>query len=215
VAFGGAGGISGAVTGAGIAVSPSAPSALTAAAVSASQINLAWQDTSGNETEFRIEQTTGPGTFGQIAAVGANTTSYPSTGVSPTTTYVYRVRACNAVGCSAYSNEATATTPGGASLTVTLRGSGRGTVTSTPAGIRCGPRCSASFAPGRRVALTARAESGARFNGWDGACDGRGPTCSVRMNGTRSVTATFSKVFHGRERDHETHAAGQIIPPPP
>jgi fibronectin type III domain protein len=98
---------------------------LTAAAVSASQINLVWQDTSGNETEFRIEQTTGPGTFGQIATVGANTTIYPSTGVSPNTTYGYRVRACNAIGCSPYSNEATATTPGGASLTVPMAAHGR------------------------------------------------------------------------------------------
>src|SRR5207247_9276003 len=116
---------------------------------------------------------------------------------------------------------AAAGAPGGAGLTVTLRGSGRGTVTSAPAGIRCGASCSARFAAGMRVALTARAESGARFTGWDGACDGRGTTCSVTMNGTRSVTATFSRVSrgrerdHGREHDHETDAAGQIIPPPP
>ena len=92
-----------------------APSGLTATAVSSSQINLTWSDNSSNETGFKIERKTGSGgTYTQIATVGANVVSYSSTGLAPNTTYFFRVRATNAGGDSAYSNEANATTPNAA-----------------------------------------------------------------------------------------------------
>jgi hypothetical protein len=91
---------------------PAAPSSLTATAISTSQINLSWTDNAGNETGFKIERSTrNNSSFTQIATVGANVTSYSSTGLSKNTTYYYRVRAYNADGDSAYSNEASATTP--------------------------------------------------------------------------------------------------------
>ncbi len=92
---------------------PSAPSNLVASAVSASQINLSWTDNSGNETAFLIERKIGSGgTYSQIAQAGAGATSYSNNaGLSPGTNYVYRVRASNSGGSSAYSNEASATTP--------------------------------------------------------------------------------------------------------
>lgn len=91
---------------------PAAPSNLTAAAVSTSQINLTWTDNSNNETSFKIERFTDGVNFGQIATVGANVTSYSNTGLSSSTTYYYRVRSGNAAGDSAYSNTANATTQG-------------------------------------------------------------------------------------------------------
>lgn len=88
-----------------------APSELTASAVSSSQINLSWKDNSDDETGFKIERKKGEGdTFSQIATVGANVTTYSDTGLSPSTTYYYRVRAYNASGDSSYSNTAQATT---------------------------------------------------------------------------------------------------------
>jgi hypothetical protein len=48
--------------------------------------------------------------FTQIATVGANVTSYDDTGLTPDTTYTYRVRAYNANGDSGFSNEDSATT---------------------------------------------------------------------------------------------------------
>jgi len=80
-----------------VSTGPAAPSNLTATAASASQINGSWQDNAGDETEFRIERKTGAGgTYSQIATVGANVTSYANTGLGSSTTYYYRVRACNA-----------------------------------------------------------------------------------------------------------------------
>jgi len=89
---------------------PAAPTNLTARGVSGSQINLAWQDNASNEAGFRIEQCQGAGctAFVEIATVGANVTSYQSTGLTLGTSYTYQVRAYNAAGTSGYSNPATA-----------------------------------------------------------------------------------------------------------
>ncbi|MCD6049166.1 MAG: metallophosphoesterase, partial [Verrucomicrobia bacterium] len=90
---------------------PAAPSGLTATPASATQINLAWNDNSGNETGFKIERKTGAtGSWSQIATVGAGVETYPNTGLSAAATYYYRVRANNGSNNSAYSNEAVATT---------------------------------------------------------------------------------------------------------
>ncbi|MDP3297216.1 MAG: fibronectin type III domain-containing protein, partial [Thermodesulfovibrionia bacterium] len=90
---------------------PSAPSNLTATAMSSSQINLSWMDNSNNETGFKIERKKGAtGTYSQVATVGVNVTTYSNTGLLANTTYYYRVRAYNSGGNSAYSNEAVATT---------------------------------------------------------------------------------------------------------
>lgn len=90
---------------------PGAPSGLTASAISATQITLAWVDNSSNETGFLIERQIGSGAFTQIASVAAGLTTYNDTAVSASTLYGYRVRANNTSGNSNYSNTATATTP--------------------------------------------------------------------------------------------------------
>ena len=77
-------------------------------------------------------------------------------------------------------------------LNVFKSGSGVGTVTSSPAGINCGPACTAQFAHGAGVTLTAAAASGSKFNGWSGACTGTGQ-CVLTMSVDRSVTAIFAK----------------------
>jgi hypothetical protein len=76
----------------------------------------------------------------------------------------------------------------GIALTVSVTGSG--TVTSSPAGISCPSTCSAGFASGTPVTLTATPASGWTFSNWGGACSGSAG-CSVTMNAAASVTATF------------------------
>ncbi|NIQ99393.1 MAG: hypothetical protein GTN78_04225, partial [Gemmatimonadales bacterium] len=92
---------------------PAAPSGLLASALSASEIRLTWTDNSDNEDGFKIERSLSAATgFAQIAAVGANVTSYADGGLTADTTYYYRLRASNGAGDSPYSNTAGATTAG-------------------------------------------------------------------------------------------------------
>ena len=74
---------------------------------------------------------------------------------------------------------------------LTVVKSGAGTVSSTPAGIKCGRDCSETYGAGTTVVLSAKAGRGSIFSGWSGACSGTG-SCSVTMNAAKSVTATFS-----------------------
>ncbi len=83
--------------------------------------------------------------------------------------------------------------PGGGSnvaLTVTSAGSGSGTVTSTPAGINCPGTCTANFASGTQVTLTATPGTSYMFDGWSGACSGTAG-CTVTLTAAETATATF------------------------
>ncbi|MBT8395509.1 MAG: hypothetical protein HKO65_14200 [Gemmatimonadetes bacterium] len=92
-------------------VPPAAPSSLSAAPTGSTSVTLSWADGSTNEDLFRVERREGAmGSWAQVGTTGANSTSFIDGGLTPSTTYFYRVRACNAVGCSAFSSEANATT---------------------------------------------------------------------------------------------------------
>jgi hypothetical protein len=85
----------------------------------------------------------------------------------------------------------TPTSPGQAQLSVQKNGSGTGTVTSTDGQINCGSSCTHDYDTGTGVDLTATPGGGSRFDGWSGGgCSGTG-TCSVTMNQTTTVFATF------------------------
>jgi subtilisin family serine protease len=88
---------------------PLAPSVLNAVAVSSSAIELTWTDESFDEEAFFIERREGGKPFVGIAAVGPNSESHVDTGLSPVTTYTYRVSAFNG-SASDFSAEAQATT---------------------------------------------------------------------------------------------------------
>jgi len=79
-------------------------------------------------------------------------------------------------------------------LTVTTAGTGTGTVTSAPAGITCPGTCTANFASGASVTLTAAPAAGSTFGGWSGACSGTTPTCTVTVSAAATATASFSQV---------------------
>ena len=92
------------------ATAPTAPSNLQASAQSSSSIRLTWSDNSNDESTFVIQQRTVGAFFDVGPPMSPNTTSTTITGLQPGTTATYRIRARNAGGFSAFSNEATATT---------------------------------------------------------------------------------------------------------
>jgi hypothetical protein len=89
-----------------------APTALTGTPVSVSQINLAWTDTSTNETGFRVQRATNSTfTTGLITTnLAANVKTLNVTGLSANTTYYFRVYAVNGTLLSTASNVVTAKT---------------------------------------------------------------------------------------------------------
>lgn len=90
---------------------PVAPSNLTAASVSSSQINLSWSDNSNNETYFRVERSsTGISGWLYLPASGPNSKSYSNIGLDSVTNYYFRVCAINTSGISEYSNITSAKT---------------------------------------------------------------------------------------------------------
>jgi hypothetical protein len=104
--------------------------------------------------------------------------------------------------------------PGTNNLTVTKAGTGAGTVASAPPGINCGLVCTAPFATGSSVTLTATPAQGSVFIGWSGACTGAG-TCNVTMNGDQSVTATFSPSTFTLTVTETGNGTGSVTSNPP
>jgi hypothetical protein len=76
-------------------------------------------------------------------------------------------------------------------LAVTKGGTGKGTVTSSPAGIDCGATCTAAFDQNTQVTLTATRAVGSRFSGWSGNCTGTASTCTLTMDASKAVAANF------------------------
>ena len=89
---------------------PTAPSSLTAPAVSSSRIDLAWTNNALLYDGTKIERSTDGVNFTEITDVASGVTTYSSTGLSASTQYYYRVRAYKGALNSAYSNTANATT---------------------------------------------------------------------------------------------------------
>lgn len=90
--------------------------------------------------------------------------------------------------------------PAALPLDVDLLGSGSGSVVSVPSGIDCSvlsALCSALFAPGTPVALTAVPDLGSVFGGWGGACstEGLDAICVIVMDAAKQVTATFNPLL--------------------
>ncbi|HEY2921132.1 MAG TPA: hypothetical protein VGK77_19285, partial [Candidatus Binatia bacterium] len=74
-------------------------------------------------------------------------------------------------------------------LSITRKGTGSGTVTSSPSGINCGSTCSASFTNGTLTSLTATPGAGSTFASWSGTgCS----TGKIMMDVARTCSATFN-----------------------
>ena len=92
-------------------VPPQGPTGLTAAETVPAGVRLQWQDQSNDETGFEVYRSGGTaGEFVKIASLPAGVAAFEEAGLMPATTYHYQVRAVNAGGSSAFSNEASVTT---------------------------------------------------------------------------------------------------------
>src|SRR5439155_920130 len=93
---------------------PSAPQNLQAS-VGGKSITLSWQATANNGgsaiTGYKIERSTNSGSTWSalVSNTGSTGTRYSDTGLSPDTTFTYRVSAINGIGTSPPSNTASAT----------------------------------------------------------------------------------------------------------
>jgi hypothetical protein len=91
---------------------PAAPTNFTATALDSGRIGLTWtdHDVAPNWADyFSVEMSTDGIHFILVANLSAGTTAFSMTGLSPDTTYVFRVRAINNQGDSGYTNFAGAT----------------------------------------------------------------------------------------------------------
>ncbi len=92
---------------------PTAPTNLTATAVSSAQINLSWTASSDNVgvTGYKVERCQGASCSNFTQVVATTTTTFNDTGLTGSTSCSYRVRATDAAGnLSAFSTPVTATT---------------------------------------------------------------------------------------------------------
>jgi phospholipase C len=76
-------------------------------------------------------------------------------------------------------------------LSVTLPGTGTGTVISSPAGINCGSTCTATFTPGTQVTLTATPNANSYLAPWGSPCSGTG-TCTITLNSNTTVASIMN-----------------------
>jgi Divergent InlB B-repeat domain len=76
-------------------------------------------------------------------------------------------------------------------LTLNVVKSGNGTINSNPSGINCGNECSKSYPTGTKVTLSAKPGQNSKFAGWaGGGCQGVAD-CTITLNTSTSVDATF------------------------
>jgi hypothetical protein len=110
---------------------PDAPTALSATAISDTQINLSWtapaSDGGSAITGYQIERKVAAGSFATLVAdTGTTSITHEDTGLTAETLYTYRVSALNAVGTSTASGEAFATTDAAPEPEVEESGGGGG-----------------------------------------------------------------------------------------
>jgi uncharacterized repeat protein (TIGR02543 family) len=118
------------------------------------------------------------------------TVNVPST--QPVGTFPVSVTATSGSSAATANANVTVTEPTYA-LGISL--SGRGSVTANPPGRVCTSGCTLQYAASanQSVSLTAQGSNGMVFQSWTGACSGTSPTCTVVMNGNKTVSAKFGK----------------------
>ncbi len=87
-----------------------APSNARAGTTTTTSIQVLWDDNSTNETSFQVSYRQTSASTWTTVRVGANVTAATLGALRPVTAHYVRVRACNAVSCSPWSNRPTIST---------------------------------------------------------------------------------------------------------
>src|SRR5262249_18288234 len=130
------------------------------------------------------------------ATTPTTTTSTPktSTASAPTSTLPLPIVAAIPPGQSSPPSQSASNPPLPAfTLVVTRGGVGAGPVVSNAGGIQCGSGCVLPSPTNVPLSLAATPAPGSRFEGWAGACSGRG-RCRLSGSGPIAVIARFSQV---------------------
>jgi len=88
-----------------VVIIPNAPTDFKGVLSAPTQIDLTWTDASNNEDGFKIERKSGTDAYTLLATLSQNVVTYSDKGLTPGTSYTYRVFSYNSKGNSSYSNE--------------------------------------------------------------------------------------------------------------
>jgi thermitase len=178
------------------------PTGLSITTVTDTSMSFIWNDRSTTESSFEFASRPAGGAW-QTVTLPANSTSsmtYTVTGLTPLATYEFHVRACDAQGCSFWSNTVTGR-PNAFQLHVFFTGTGR--VSSNPSGIDCGFMrldCTEYYTVNTVVGLVPfpmvnpTTHDEFEFDHWEGACAGQGYSCTVTVNQALTARAVFVKI---------------------
>ena len=143
----------------------------------------------------------------QVAAPNSTGSVSPTVGCG--TANIFATMHDHASGSDVVSNAASVVVNGPAALGCTPAGpqpvltvqvasaagtSATGTVTSSPPGITCnvGATCSSTFTIGTTITLTATPSGSSSFSSWSGCNSANGTICTVNLQSSITVTATFN-----------------------
>lgn len=81
-----------------------------------------------------------------------------------------------------------------ADITISKNGTGDGIVSSSGGELACGSNCNGIMTPGSSITLSAIPYNGSEFVGWEGACSGKGNSCTIVADGNIRVKALFRDI---------------------
>jgi uncharacterized repeat protein (TIGR02543 family) len=158
---------------------PSTPTSVSASAQSSSSITVSWGSVSGASSYYVYRATSYNGSYTQITST--SNTSYTDTGLSPNTTYYYKVSAWNsAYGEGPQSSWDSATT-GETLYTVTFNADGGSPATQTKT-VTSGSSVGSSNMPSTPT------KSGYSFGGWYTSTGGGGSQFTATTTVTGNIT---------------------------
>jgi hypothetical protein len=191
-----------------------APSNLTAAPMGGG-VHLTWKDNSMDEDAFDIERKEGGTPFTLLFSVPFDSALYHDADVFPGRTYTYRVRATRGMTMSAYSNEASSDSGGGAGGATGAAGTSGGAGTTGTAGTTGGAGTTATTGTaGTTGAAGTSGKAGTSGATDGGATDARPDAPPVVISFRRDVAPTLVQTCGSTTAGchNADQAVGRIMP---